>query len=137
MAAPRGNLAPWDYLDLKAYLVLRAILGRSALLDYKVLRGSPALAESQGSQESRVSEGRSERQVSPDLRDPKVSLEPQEELGTEDPKESVGIQEFPEGGAFKGRGVAWEIPALSARWDQTGERANPVLRDNWRMPVCW
>ncbi|KAA8583903.1 hypothetical protein FQN60_015111, partial [Etheostoma spectabile] len=55
----QGTQGPWDYPGLKGY---------------PVPRGSPALAESQGSQESRVRGGRSERQDSQGPRDPKVFL---------------------------------------------------------------
>lgn len=45
-----------------------------------------------------------------------------------------GIQGFQEAGAFKGRGVAREIPALL---DRSGERASLVLPDSWRMRISW
>lgn len=45
-----------------------------------------------------------------------------------------GIQGFREAGAFKGRGVAWEILALLEPPDK---RASLVLPDSWRMYICW
>lgn len=45
-----------------------------------------------------------------------------------------GIQGSQAAGAFKGRGVAWEILALL---DQPGKRASLVLPDSWRMQICW
>lgn len=122
-----GNRGPWDYPGSKACPVPRVISVYLALQEYQVLRGSPALAESQGSQESRVRGGRSERQDSQGPRDPKVFLEgpgktelldtreKQVEPGTEDPKENGAIRGYLEGGASKARGVAPENPAPSDR----------------------
>ncbi|KAK9541681.1 hypothetical protein VZT92_001705 [Zoarces viviparus] len=67
----QGNQGPWDYPGSKGYPVPRVITVCSVHLGYKVLQGSPALVESQGSQESRVRGGRSERQDFQGPRDPK------------------------------------------------------------------
>ncbi|TNN62950.1 hypothetical protein EYF80_026830 [Liparis tanakae] len=140
-----GNQGRWDYPGLRGYQVPRVITVCLVYLGYKVLQGSPALAESPGSQESRAREGRSERQDSQGPRDPKVSLGDLEKMelldtralkvqqGTEDPKENVVIRGFLEKEAFKARGVA---RGILARWDSSDhpvQKEIVALRDIWRM----
>lgn len=47
------------------------------------------------------------------------------------------IQGFQEAGAFKERGVVWEILALLDQMDQLGKKASLALQDMWRTQICW